>query len=32
MKDIPPPEGVEREWYVKKQASRFCNVGPVGIL
>lgn len=23
--------GVEREWYVKKQASKSFNVGPVGI-
>lgn len=25
-------KGVEREWKVKKHASRFCRVGPVGIL
>jgi hypothetical protein len=25
-------KGVDREWNVKKQASRFCRVGPVGIL
>lgn len=24
--------GVDREWYVRKQASRLCRVGPIGIL
>lgn len=30
-RDALPREGVDKEWNVKKQASRFCNDWPNGI-